>query len=834
MKRRRTRSQGSSHEATPGATRSGSGRGGRGRSAKGKTSKGKIGRGRSGAGKPGKRRLDKGRPASAKWTGGKPGRGKRGRDLREPGAEAASSGCGWISIHPKGFGFVTLEEGGPDVFIPEQKRGTALHGDRVRVRAHASLRGREGRVVEVLSRGTRRLIGTLMRRRKRVWLEPEDPRLPRPTEVVGSVPLGIRPGDEVIASIESFPLHPRELLQARVLSGVPPRGSAASEIERILVREGVEEEFSEATLLEARALGLTPSRDELSGREDLRHLEFVTIDPEDARDHDDAVYAERLPRGAFRVFVAIADVSHYVQTGSALDRSALARGTSIYLPGRVIPMLPFELSSQLASLVPGEARLALVLEAELGARGAIRKSRYHEAVICSQARLTYAGVARSLSLVSEGPPQPEAESRRELLETLADAAAVVRRHRRQRGALEFELPESVIALDSAGEPEGISRARSNPGLRQAYGIVEDLMLLANETVATDLHRRGLPAIFRVHPPPDPERVERFAELAHSLGFELSEDAHEDPRQLAMLLRSVEGSEAAPALHYLLLRSMQQASYSVEDIGHFALAAPHYLHFTSPIRRYPDLAVHRIVRAVLARTRLDESSLRRELSQQASLSSRMERRAQGIDREITRLYAALLLRDRIGESFAATISSLDSNGMWIGFEDPFVEAYCPIENLGGYGYRLDPLGLHLEAKRSGIRWSVGQRVRVILEHVSVEDRILSVRLDPGTEATAGEEAATADASAAHERSPHRGRSRDAESRRGRSKDAEPGRGRGKDAKPRRGRNADAKRHGSRDADVEPRRAHASGERRGGFKGAKKLARGHPKGRAKRSR
>ncbi len=623
-----------------------------------------------------------------------------------------------------------MEDGGTDVFVPASKLATALHGDRVRLRTRESARGREGEVREILERGTRRVVGTLMQRRKRSWIDPEDPRLPRPIHVVGRLPLGVHPGQQVIAAIDRYPIDPREGLQVHVLSGIAPRGSAASEIERIEIREGIEEEFSRAALREAQSFGSRVSEHEIAGRTDLRALEFVTIDPATARDHDDAVYAERLSSGAFRVWVAIADVSYYVRPGTELDRAALSRGTSIYLPDRVIPMLPFELSSHLASLIPDESRLALVLEVELGPRGAVRRWHHHEAVVCSRARLSYSAVASALGFASpEGSEHdPEAEARRPLLETLFDASQVIRKKRQRRGALEFELPEPAVGLDARGEPIDIVPARSDPGLRKAYGMIEDLMLLANEVVASDLAERGLPAIYRVHAPPDPERIERFAELAYSLGFSLSSDADTEPAEIARLLRQFEGLDAAPALNYLLLRAMQQATYSTENIGHFALAAPHYLHFTSPIRRYPDLAVHRIVRDLIARTRVDRAELARSLARQAARSSRLERRAQSIDREVARIYAAVLLASRIGEEFDARITSIDTGGLWVTLEHPFVEAYCAIEHLGPHGYRVDPLGLHMVARRSGHRLSVGQQVKAELLYVSVEERTINVRVE----------------------------------------------------------------------------------------------------------
>lgn len=635
---------------------------------------------------------------------------------------------GWLTRHPRGFGFVAAEDGGPDVYVPSTALGAALHGDRVRVVARSSPKGREGEVVEVVRRGTSRVAGVLRRCARRTWIEPGDPRLPAEVDVVGTIPLGVSPGDEVVALIEMYPRFEGDRMQARVLSQLGARGSAAVEIEKIKIREGVIEEFDEDVLAEAQSFGTRVPESEIVGREDLRHLDFVTIDPPDARDHDDAVWAERLPGGAFRVIVAIADVSHYVREGSAIDRAALERGTSIYLPDRVIPMLPHELSSNLASLVPNEDRLTLAVEVEVGPGGAIRRHRFIEGVMRSRARLSYGGVARALHFTEQSEHQHEAEQRRELLTTLWDVSQVLRRRRRQRGGLDFELPEPEIVLDETGEPIDVRRSRTDPGVRKAYGMIEDLMLLANEVVATDLARRGMPTIYRVHGSPDEGKIAIFAELAASLGYVLDADAGTKPRKLATFLKRVEGTSHAQALNFLLLRAMQQASYDTANVGHFALATRNYLHFTSPIRRYPDLAVHRVVRALLRRQRVDKEELRRKLAQQAAASSRLERRAMQIDREANDLYRAILMKDRIGETFDATITGVAEHGLYVTFEEPFVEARIPIATLGEDWYELDPLGLRLVGRRSGHAFALGDRLSVRLEAVSIPERELTAAIE----------------------------------------------------------------------------------------------------------
>lgn len=635
---------------------------------------------------------------------------------------------GWLSRHPRGFGFVSAEDGGPDVFIPAPLLGHAMHGDRVRVRARPSPKGREGEVLEVVRHGVHRIAGVLRARGARQWIEPGDPRLPETVDVVGTIPLGVKPGDEVVALIETYPRFSGDRMEARVLGTLGVRGTAAVEIEKIKIREGIEEEFPADVLDEAQAFGTRVRDEEIAEREDLRPLEFVTIDPPDARDHDDAVWAERLPGRAFRVVIAIADVSHYVREGSALDRVALERGTSIYLPDRVIPMLPYELSSNLASLVPNEDRLTLAVEVIVGPKGAIKSYRFIEGVMRSRARLSYQGVARALHFTEQAEHQHEAEARRDLLLTLWQVSEVLRARRRRRGSLDFDLPEPEIVLGDDGEPIDIRRSRTDPGVRKAYGMIEDLMLLANEVVATDLSRRGIPAIYRVHGQPDASKIELFAELANSLGYVLDEDAATKPGKLAAFLKSVEGTSHAQALNFLLLRAMQQATYDVANIGHFALAARNYLHFTSPIRRYPDLAVHRVVRDLLRARRVDHAEQKEKLATQAAISSRLERRAMQVDREATDLYRAMLMKDRIGESFDATVTGVAEHGLYVTFEEPYVEARVPIDTLGDDWYELDSLGLRLVGRRSGHSFALGDRVTVRLEHVSIPERELTAVIE----------------------------------------------------------------------------------------------------------
>lgn len=648
--------------------------------------------------------------------------------------------CGRLTMHVSGFGFVAAEDGGPDVFIPPPHVGGALHGDRVRIHARPSPKGREGEVVEVLQRAARRVGGVLRRAGGNAWIDPDDPRMRGPMPVVGPMPKNARPGLQVVGEILRYPRFADEVPEIGLVDVLGTAGITEVEVAKLKLRDNVVEPFPPEVLVEAQEVPDRVTKDDREGREDLRDLDLVTIDPADARDHDDAVYVERLSDGGYRVVVAIADVSYYVRPGTAIDREAFARGCSIYLPDRAIPMLPPELSSDMASLVAGKDRLTMAVDIELGPNGGVRKHRFVEGVMRSRAFLTYDGVARALGLSDAPQPQREAEKRRDQLQVMLDLARVLRKRRMRRGALDFDLPEARVLMDERNiEPIDIYRQKQDPGIRQAYNVIEEMMLLANEVVAVDLERRGVPTIYRVHGQPDEEKILRFTELANALGYRIDPDSALDPKRLARFLRKIDGSPHHQLLHYLLLRAMQQATYDTTNVGHFGLGARSYLHFTSPIRRYPDLAVHRVVRSVIRNESIDETSLRRELRLTAMESSRLERRAMQLERDVVDLYRAVLMRDRVGEEFDATVSGVASHGFYSTFDEPFVDALTPVEALDDW-YELDDLGIRLVGRRTGRSWSLGDRVRLRLEDVSIERReIVALPLDLGERAEETDEA-----------------------------------------------------------------------------------------------
>lgn len=626
---------------------------------------------------------------------------------------------GTLTANPRGFGFVATAGMPDDLFIPEEAMGGAMHGDLVLARVVTrTTRGLEGEVTKILERASVRVAGVLRRRGRSAWLEPDDTRLRGPI-VLSKAAMG-NDGEAAVAKITRFPNFPGEVPEGEIEAVLGTPGDPNVEVAKILVREDIREEHPEEAVEEARGFGDKVPEEALYGREDLTGIPLPTIDPEDARDHDDAVWAKREPDGSYTVWIAIADVSHYVTEGSALDEAAIERATSIYLPDRAIPMLPRELSSTLCSLLPGEIRLCLAVEAKVDATGTPTSFRIIEGFMRSSAKLTYAGVARALKFTDAKPRSEEAEAHLEGLETLRDIATLLRARRLRRGALDFDLPEPRVLLDEeTGAPVSVERRAEDPGVKKAYRIIEELMLLANELVARYLTERGVPTIYRVHGPPDEEKLERLANACKTLGLSFSIDEAQDPKKLSALLKRTAKLPQAGVLNMLLLRSMKQAAYDIANIGHFGLASEAYLHFTAPIRRYPDIMVHRATRALLQGERIDRSaSAKEELQTAATIASAREREVMDVEREVVDLYRALYMRSRIGDELEGTITALVGSGVFVQLDSPFVDVLVKYEALGSDDYSLDDSGLRVTGSRSGEVIALGDRMVVEIEDVAI--------------------------------------------------------------------------------------------------------------------
>jgi ribonuclease R len=632
------------------------------------------------------------------------------RQRRERGSEKAKGPremVGTLTLKPEGYGFVSPLLGGPrdeDLFIPPRQAQGAMDGDVVRARA---VQGRDGRsvgeILEVVETRRQLALGTYRTGGKAAWVEPHD-RVLTQNIVVPRDPRA-RDGEMVKVRLrrdEAARQHGE--LAGEVIAVLGPRGDARYEILATAYAFGFSDEFDPATLLAAEGVPDRVRPEDALGRRDLRSLPLVTIDGEDARDFDDAVHVARSPHG-YRLVVAIADVAHYVPPNGALDREALRRATSVYFPGTVLPMLPERLSNGICSLNPDVDRLCMVCDLALDEAGRPLHADIYDAVMRSHARLTYTKVAEALS----GHPSPELKQLLPDLQLAGELAKKMTAQRKERGSIDFDLPEPKIVLKEDGTVLEIAQRPRN----DAHRLVEEFMLAANEGVARFFDARGLPTVYRIHDEPDDEKLASFAALAQAHGFSLPEKLN--PKALNDFLQSLAGKPQQKALNSLLLRAMMQAQYSPENIGHYGLAAPTYLHFTSPIRRYPDLMVHRLLKEHWARAgRTLREGEREELSEYlagiAAQCSERERASMKAERDIDSYYAAVFMQDKVGEEYDAVVGGVAEIGLFCELEGPSVEGLLPATELGD-GVEHDTELHRLVVGTSGKAYGVGDELRV---------------------------------------------------------------------------------------------------------------------------
>jgi ribonuclease R len=653
-----------------------------------------------------------------------------------PAAPAADDRTlGRITVHPAGYGFVATEAG-ETVFVPAKYRGTSLDGDRVAVDTWPGVRGTEGRVSEVLARGRARLTGILRRVGRAVYLEPDDPRISSDYGRVALVdaPIG-KDGDAIVIEITRYPDAARKELAGKLLKVLGDPEDPRTEIEKILACAVIPIEFPDEAAAQARQTAPELGPVDLADRIDLRDRRFATIDPETARDFDDALCIEDGPHGGPRVWVAVADVSHYVRWDDALDKEAAIRGVSVYLPDRVIPMLPHQLSAGICSLNPLVDRCAMVVRLDYTKDAELTDVGYAAAVIRSKGRLDYPGVAAAL----EGDFRGRREEYRQWtgeLERLNALARLLRAKRQARGALELELSEPKVVLD-ADDPRlvrDVVKAKGDPAVKQAYQLVEEFMIAANEAVGSFFRKRSATTVWRVHAPPKADRVATLAELLGAYGIIVDVEQAVTPLGMKHVLDQIAEKPGAQALSLLVLRTLTQAVWDTVPIGHFGLASGEYLHFTSPIRRYPDLLVHRLLKYYLHReghasgggyTTPPPAS--EALTALAHASSGHERRAMEAEREAVAMYRAYLMRDQIGQRFDGVVSAVTSFGAFVELEEPFVEGLIKLESLGDDKFSYDAVHMRLSGDRTGTAIELGDKVTVEINNVSVVRRRIDFTL-----------------------------------------------------------------------------------------------------------
>jgi ribonuclease R len=647
--------------------------------------------------------------------------------------------AGRIKVHPAGYGFVVPDDNSEDVHVSARNRATAMDGDTVEVDSWVGVRGFEGRVVRVVARGRAKVTGQLTRVGRRIELQPDDPRITGPIILIGADGIAAtQMGQAVVAEITRYPETPDGPMEARVLRVLGDPDDPRTEVEKVLAVADVEDTFPDEVERIAAGLSQTVGERDLADRADLRHVPFTTIDPETARDFDDAVALETLPGGGSRLWVAVADVSHYVREGSPVDTEARKRGCSLYLPNRAIPMLPEPLSAHLCSLVPEEDRLAMVARIDLDRDGEVTATEFSAAVIHSRARLDYPGVAAALGGDIRGKRR-KYEPFLPALRQMDSLARQLRAKRLERGSLDFDLPEPFVELDH-DDPRlvrDIRKARRDPGERQAYSMIEEFMLAANEAVAASFRDLKEDAVWRIHDAPDAGRLEQFAALAAHYGIVIDVDEARTPRGLRRVLERLRGHAAEKPLSFALLRSLKQATYDVVNVGHFGLASRDYLHFTSPIRRYPDLIVHRLLKTRLAGqgkpaggwkpAAVQPPPDRTELQRMAGDASFAERSKMEAEREVVAIYRAYFMRDRIGDVFEGTISGVMGFGVFVVVDQPFIEGLVRVEALSDDYYLFDEVSARLVGRRSGRTFALGDTVKVEVQSVSVVRRKIDFAL-----------------------------------------------------------------------------------------------------------
>jgi len=631
---------------------------------------------------------------------------------------------GRVIANAEGYGFLRPEEGGEDLYLSPSQMRSVLHGDRVLASVVGiDRRGRrQGAIVEVLERRSPRLVGRVVIENGVTLVEPDDRRLHQNIMIPAGRDAGARSGEIVVAEITDPPTpHRGPLGTIRAVLGERLQPSLV--VEMAIASHDLPHEFPPEVVRQAEEVEPKVTADERKGKVDLRKLPLVTIDGEDARDFDDAVYAEALKDGGFRLIVAIADVSHYVPAGTPLDADAYERSTSTYFPGFVVPMLPETLSNGICSLNPKVDRLCMVCDMEVDEDGEVVRSKFYEAVMYSHARLTYNKVWQAVG-------ERNADVREEIADVLPQVETLHRLYksmakaRKRRGAIDFETPEVKFRLAPSGDVVSMGATDRN----DAHKLIEECMIAANVQAAKFLSKRKIPALYRVHAPPPAEKYEDLLQFLREFKLKLPPADEVTPADFSALLKKVHDRPEAPLIQSVLLRAQSMAVYHPENQGHFGLALDAYAHFTSPIRRYPDLLVHRAIRYALTKGKpADYTYSEAQMAAMAIHCSQRERRAEEAERDVDERFKCAWMEKHVGEEFAGTVTGVTSFGLFVELAESRVSGLVHVSQLPNDYYKFDPVRHLLSGERTQARYRLGDYVSVQVLRASLEDRKIDFRL-----------------------------------------------------------------------------------------------------------
>ncbi|HOW54959.1 MAG TPA: ribonuclease R [Syntrophorhabdaceae bacterium] len=623
------------------------------------------------------------------------------------------TGTLWCTRSGNGF-VIPDSEGGKDIFVSSRNMGSAVHGDRVTVRLDRYFRGKpEGKIIRINERKSNIIIGFTKFYNNNLYILPEDARYNIEYCVKGTVNTDISSGRLVVAEVTAFPGEKVEP-QCRISKVLGDLTSVSSIGKFIEYKHSLPRRFTRAAEEDSRAAA---ARTGLTGRTDLRDLKFVTIDGEHAKDFDDAVCVERTKDG-FILYVAIADVSHYVHKGSSLDREAFKRGTSVYFPDRAIPMLPKVLSTGICSLNPLEDRLTVTAKLRFNSRGMITGSSFHPCVIRSAMRLTYSAVEKAV-IENDKRARKKLDAVLGGLTDMAELAGLISKAREERGSIDFDLPEPEVILDIKGGVKSILRARR----LFSHRIIEEFMIAANESVANLFVSKNIPALFRIHEPPEKEKLKDFERLLQGLGVGYKKTG--SPRALQEVLGNVSGTNYEFIVNRVLLRSMKQARYFARNRGHYGLSSESYLHFTSPIRRYPDLVCHRVLKGILSGNGPAYSE--EELAAMANHLSERERLIMEAERELEDRIRILYMKDKVGEIFDGVISHVTSFGFFVELTDVFVEGLVLLSSLEDDYYHYQEERFRIIGRRTKKSYRIGDAAKIKVVLSDVESKRLHFEL-----------------------------------------------------------------------------------------------------------